>query len=123
MKKKERIFCSLYCRAPVNFNPQTRILNRNFISEGAKYDGEPDGYKLIDYFLNPKFIPKKIDWSFFVFGWYLVLKYGFTNIKQWIAQGQYTRPSSLQYGGDKMQTGPKLIMEWLKKNISNINSV
>lgn len=97
-------------------------LNRNFISEGTKYDGEPDGYKLIDYFLNPKSTPKKIDWFFFISGWYLVLKYGFNNIKQWIAQGQYTRPSSLQYGGDKMQTGPTLIVEWLKKNISNIKS-
>ena len=95
-------------------------LNRNFILDERDYKGEPDGYKLIDYYLNPQSIPKSFDLMFILNGWYLVLRHGFTNLKQWIAQGQYTRPSSLQYGGESIQKGPKLIVGWLKKNINNI---
>ena len=87
-------------------------MNRNFINT---HSGEPDGYKKIDKFLNPNTIPKKFELSFYIDGIKLILKYGFTNFKQWFAQGQYTRPSSLQYGGNKLQIGPKLLIDWLKK--------
>ena len=89
-------------------------MNRNFINI---HSGEPDGYKKIDKFLNPSTIPRKFELSFYIDGIKLILKYGFTNFKQWFAQGQYTRPTSLQYGGDKLQKGPKLLIDWFRENI------
>tara|TARA_B100001540_G_C15779463_1_gene630269 strand:- start:1310 stop:1891 length:582 start_codon:yes stop_codon:yes gene_type:complete len=44
-------------------------------------------------------------------------------VKQWFAQGQYTRPKSLQFGGDKIQTGPELILNWLKLNLKNTKKI
>ena len=95
-------------------------MNRNFINT---HSGEPDGYKKIDKFLNPNTIPKKFELSFYIDGIKLILKYGFTNFKQWFAQGQYTRPSSLQYGGDKLQKGPKLLIDWLRKNLKETQMI
>ena len=80
-------------------------LNRNFLKN---HSGEPEGYKNINAFLNPNSIPKKSELSFYLEGIKLILKYGFINFKQWFAQGQYTRSTSLQYGGDQLQKGPKL---------------
>ena len=95
-------------------------MNRNFIKD---HQGEPEGYAKIDTFLNPKSVPPKLDIMFLPRGISLLLKYGFTNVKQWFAQGQYTRPQSLQYGGDTLQQGPKMILEWLKKNLNNTKKV
>lgn len=92
-------------------------LNRNFLT---KHEGEPEGYKLIDKFLNPKTIPNRFDLFFLIQGFMILMKYGFTNVKQWFAQGQYTRPQSLQFGGDKIQAGPELLLNWLKINLKNI---
>ena len=95
-------------------------LNRNFLE---KHEGEPEGYKLIDKFVNAPGLPKKFDPTFYIQGIQLLVRYGFTNIKQWFAQGQYTRPKSLQYGGDKLQEGPSLILEWLKKNLQKTKEI
>ncbi len=92
-------------------------LNRNFLT---RHEGEPEGYKLIDSFINPQSIPNKFDPFFLINGLSLLLKHGFTNVKQWFAQGQYTRAQSLQFGGDKIQKGPGLLLDWLKKNLKNI---
>jgi hypothetical protein len=92
-------------------------LNRNFLT---RHEGEPEGYKLIDSFINPQSIPNKFDPFFLIQGVILLLKYGFTNVKQWFAQGQYTRAQSLQFGGDKIQKGPELLLDWLEKNLKNI---
>ena len=89
-------------------------LNRNFLKH---HEGEPEGYKKIDSFINPSTMPSKIDLMFLPQGIRLLLKYGFTNVKQWFAQGQYTRPKSLQYGGNTIQESTKLILEWLSKNL------
>ena len=92
-------------------------LNRNFL---INHEGEPDGYRLIDKFLNPKTTPSKFDLTFLPQGIATLMRHGFTNVKQWFAQGQYTRPHSLQYGGDKLQNGPRLLLEWLRSNLKNI---
>jgi len=92
-------------------------LNRNFLT---RHEGEPEGYKLIDSFINPQSIPNKFDPFFLINGLRLLLKYGFTNVKQWFAQGQYKRAQSLQFGGDKIQKGPELLLDWLEKNLKNI---
>jgi len=95
-------------------------LNRNFLTN---HKGEPEGYKLIDKFINPNTIPFKFDPFFLIQGLTLLIKHGFTNVKQWFAQGQYTRPKSLQFGGDKIQTGPELILNWLKLNLKNTKKI
>tara|TARA_Y100000748_G_scaffold303488_1_gene308766 strand:+ start:613 stop:1716 length:1104 start_codon:yes stop_codon:yes gene_type:complete len=95
-------------------------LNRNFLTS---HEGEPVGYKNIDSFINPSSTPRKFDPIFLINGIWLLLKYGFTNIKQWFAQGQYSRPESLQYGGNKIQKSTKLILEWLRTNLEKTKQV
>ena len=95
-------------------------LNRNFLNEKSEFHGEPDGYERINNFLNPSKIPNKYDFSFYLKGVLYLVKYGFRNLKQWIAQGQYQRSDSIQFGGKEMQKGPALIMNWLKNNITQV---
>ena len=95
-------------------------MNRNFIKD---HQGEPEGYAKIDTFLNPKSVPPKLDLMFLPRGISLLLKYGFTNVKQWFAQGQYTRPQSLQYGGDRLQQGPEKILKWLETRCSDTKNI
>ena len=95
-------------------------LNRNFLNNQSDFSGEPDGYNQINEFLNPSHIPVQTDMLFYLKGVIYLIKYGFKNLKQWIAQGQYGRPYSLQFGGIEMQKGPKLLMNWLQENISHM---
>ena len=101
-------------------NEKNVDLNRNFLKV---HQGEPEGYEKINLFVNPQTIPSKIDFMFWLEGVNLILKYGFTNVKQWIAQGQYTRPMSLQYGGNKLEQGPELILDWLKNNLIKTKNI
>ena len=95
-------------------------LNRNFLND---HKGEPEGYEKINSFLNPKSIPSRFDLMYLPKGLSLLLRYGFTNVKQWIAQGQYTRPRSLQFGGNKLQQGPEKIVKWLKENLTDTKNI
>jgi len=95
-------------------------LNRNFLNNQSEFKGEPDGYERINNFLNPAKTPNKYDFSFYLKGAFYLVKYGFRNLKQWIAQGQYRRSDSIQFGGKEMQKGPTLLMNWLKNNITQV---
>ena len=45
-----------------------------------------------------------------------------TILKQWVAEGQYEYPKAIQYGGDCLQPGPDLLLNWLDKNLSKMSS-
>ena len=84
------------------FNESNADLNRNFMFEEEKYSGVPESYETIEWFLNPQSSPSRID-MFFPQAVYLILRHGFTTLKQAIAGGQYEYPKGIYFGGSKME--------------------
>jgi hypothetical protein len=94
-------------------------LNRNFLLPREEYAGEPDGYARLSPHINQASAPKRKDRFFWRALWY-VLRNGFSATKQAFAEGQYSRPECLQYGGSALEKGPELIIEWLEKNLTSV---
>jgi len=110
------------------FNENNVDLNRNFLRLDEQYSGVPEGYEKVKDFINPKTVPKKNEYSYNIRALMLMLKYGFSNLKQAVAEGQYQYPTAIQYGGSKLEKGPTMLIKWLSTNrrtisISNSNSV
>ena len=97
-------------------NENNADLNRNFLPSGEEYAGEPKGYADVDSLLNPKSPPSRGEFILFKSIWHS-LRYGWSATKQAIAEGQYTRPKAMQYGGEKLLQGPSLLLEWMKINL------
>ena len=92
-------------------------LNRNFLPTGEEYSGEPEDYQRVDHLINPE---KTIQRKERGFGRRIlghVLKHGWSRTKQAIAEGQYTRPESMQYGGGGLEEGPSLFLKWLNMEL------
>ena len=105
------------------FNENNVDLNRNFLRSDQSYSGVPEGYEYIREFFNPLTPPKKRE-RLFIFGALkLVLRHGFNNVKQWVAEGQYEYPKAIQFGGKNLQPGPKLLLDWLDKNLKGISHI
>ena len=88
-------------------------LNRNFLAANSTYSGSDPTYKKLDQFLNH---PSSAHWF-----WPRILfnigRFGFSSVKNAVAQGQYDFPSGLFFGGHSLQEGPQLYRSWLQKNI------
>jgi len=93
-------------------NENNADLNRNFLPPGEPYVGEPERYHELDGFLNPRSYKSTFDMFTLRAAW-VMLKMGFNIAKQTIAEGQFERPKSMNYGGHQMCEGPKLWLEYL----------
>jgi hypothetical protein len=105
------------------FNENNVDLNRNFLRLDELYSGVPDGYEEIKDFINPKTVPKKNEYSFNIRALLLILKHGFSNLKQAVAEGQYEYPTAIQYGGSKLEQGPSMLIDWLNINLAPIKQI
>ena len=105
------------------FNENNVDLNRNFLRLDEHYSGVPEGYEEVKDFINPKTVPKKREPSFNIRALMLILRYGFNNIKQAVAEGQYQYPTAIQYGGSKLEKGPTMLIEWLTTNLASTNKL
>lgn len=105
------------------FNENNVDLNRNFLRKDQNYSGVPDGYGNIRNFINPESPPKKKERWFKLKAFILILKYGFNNLKQCVAEGQYQYPKAIQYGGSELQNGPALLLDWLDKSLDGIKKI
>ena len=94
-------------------------LNRNFLLPGEEYAGEPAGYAQLSPLINQPSIPKRNERFFLRALWY-VFRNGFSATKQAFAEGQYSRPECLQYGGSALEKGPELIIEWLERHLTSV---
>ncbi len=93
-------------------------LNRNFLLAGQPFSGAPPAYRELDGLLNPKHPPSALTPFLLVAGPKL-LKYGFSALKNAIAQGQYDFPQGVFFGG-KAPSRSQVILtsharEWLGK--------
>ena len=105
------------------FNENNVDLNRNFLRTDEHYSGVPEGYEEVKDFINPKTIPKKREPSFNIRALMLILRHGFNNLKQAVAEGQYQYPTAIQYGGSKLEKGPTMLIEWLMTNLASTNKL
>ena len=105
------------------FNENNVDLNRNFLRLDEKYSGVPENYHKFKDFINPKTIPKKNEYSFKIRAFLLVLKHGFSKIKQAVAEGQYQYPTAIQYGGSKLEKGPSMLIKWMEENLSTTRNL
>ena len=105
------------------FNENNVDLNRNFLKKGQEYAGVSEGYHHIQDFVNPETPPPKKERWFGLRAFRLIMKHGFNNLKQWAAEGQYEHPKAIQYGGNKLEPGPDLLLNWLDENLEGISKV
>ena len=105
------------------FNENNVDLNRNFLKKNQNYSGVPDGYHHIKKFINPETIPPKKERWFGLKAFGLIMKHGFNNLKQWVAEGQYEHPEAIQFGGKVLQAGPDLLLGWLDEQLKGINKI
>jgi hypothetical protein len=91
-------------------------LNRNFLVNGEAFSGAPELYRTLDPLLNPCSPPSRD--AFHVRAAATAIRHGFHRVKQAIAEGQYEFPNGLFFGGDALQEGPRLYMDWLRQHLS-----
>ena len=100
------------------FNEHNVDLSRNWLEEGAAWTGAPRVYRLVSHFLNPAVIRP---WDlFYLKAILLILRYGFSPLRQAIAGGQYEDPQGLFYGGSRLEEGPAKFKAWLNDNRSTV---
>jgi hypothetical protein len=80
------------------FDEQGIDLNRNFLLPGETYEGAPARYRELDTLLNPTYPPSYLDTFLFRAG-LAILRYGFADLKEAVAGGQYDYPKGLFFGG------------------------
>jgi hypothetical protein len=90
------------------FDEQNIDLNRNFLLPGEAYEGAPARYRELDGFLNPRYPPSYLD-PFLPRAALAIARYGFADLKQAVAGGQYDYPTGLFFGG----RGPAAVNERL----------
>jgi hypothetical protein len=98
------------------FNESNVDLNRNFLAPGERWEGASPLYRDLDPLLNPP-TPPAAD------GFYLrlalfALRHGASGPRQAIAEGQYEFPRGLFYGGGRLESGPRLLLDWLQANVA-----
>ncbi|MEE8349163.1 MAG: DUF2817 domain-containing protein [Acidobacteriota bacterium] len=104
------------------FNENNVDLNRNFLTAGEPFEGAPEGYRLLNALLNPESPPRK--WDMFyprLVGF--ILRYGFNNLKQAIAGGQYHYRRGLFFGGHQLEEGPALLLDWFKGHFHGVKRI
>ena len=73
--------------------------------------------------IDPKTPPKEKERGFKLKALRLIMKHGFNNLKQWVAEGQYEDSKAIQFGGFELQPGPELLLEWLDKKLQNTKEI
>jgi Protein of unknown function (DUF2817) len=96
-------------------------LNRNFGPHAQNASAASGLYERIDAILNPPSAPG-FDW-FPLAAAALTLRYGYRNLRQTVAEGQYTHPRGLFYGGADLEAGPQHYLEWLRRNCARAKYV
>ena len=87
-------------------------LNRNFMRAGEAYSGADPGYHKLNEVLNPETPPER---ELFLLRTAInILRYGFSSLKNSIAQGQYEYPKGLFFGGKASSSSMRIIQENLQ---------
>ena len=91
-------------------------LNRNFLRRDERWEGAPALYPRLDPLLNPHSAPAPDGFRLRLA--LLALRHGPRPVRQAIAEGQYEFPRGLFFGGKSLEPGPRLYLDWLRRNLS-----
>lgn len=98
------------------WNADNVDLNRNFLGTYAPLPANPR-YSRIQPALNPR---TEIEQRTFILSALRVLsRYRFSQLQQTIAQGQYTDPTGLFYGGQQAAPETRQVLHFLKEHLSH----
>ncbi len=100
-------------------NEDNADLNRNFLSKGEEYAGEPKHYERLNSLLNPHTAPGGFD-PFLLKALWAIVTLGFSTAKQTVQEGQYERPKAMQYGGGKLAESSQHVLDWLEENLTEV---
>ena len=103
-------------------NEDNADLNRNFLPPGENYEGEPENYAKLDHLLNPTSMKSGREFYTIRAAWHS-FRLGFANAKQAVQEGQYTRPTSLQYGGAKLAESSQNFIDWCKRSLTDVKQI
>jgi hypothetical protein len=92
-----------------------------FLRPDERWEGAPVLYPRLDPLLNPS-TPPEAD-AFRLRLALFALRHGPAATRQAIAEGQYEYPRGLFYGGKALEAGPRLYLEWLRRNLSKARRV
>jgi hypothetical protein len=99
------------------FNESSVDLNRNFLAPGEEFRGAPEAYRRLNTLLNPASPPRRFDF-FLPRAGAAILRYGFRDLKQAIAQGQYEFPQGLFFGGRELEKTARVATAWAKSRLA-----
>ena len=92
------------------WNEDNVDLNRNFLDPTEAFEGQPDGYELLNSFLNPTSPPPILDASILRLTW-LLATLGFSALADAVAVGQYEYPRGLFFGGSEPTASHRIFQE------------
>ena len=96
--------------------------NRNFLLEGQRFEGAPEGYAALDPLLNPRRPPSRWE-PFLLKAAWAIARYGMPALRQTIAGGQYAFPRGLFFGGAGPSRTHRLLAENLGRWLPGARSV
>ena len=102
------------------FNENNVDLNRNFLEPHEKFAGAPEGYQMLDGFLNPATPPSS---DLFYLRGGLLARYGMAALLQAIAGGQYVNPKGLFFGGACLEQGPAKLQAYLADHLAGVERI
>ena len=101
------------------FNEENVDLNRNFLRNGAAFNGASDGYAHLNKFLNPESPPSRMDLFRLRAVWH-ICRHGLQPLKQAVAGGQYDYPKGIFFGGHRPSQSAQIVFEhcdaWIGKS-------
>jgi hypothetical protein len=103
------------------FNENNVDLNRNFLAPNEKFAGAPEGYLIMDKFLNPPTPPNRD--LFYLRAAWLMARYRMETLKQAIAGGQYVNSKGLFFGGKHLEQGPMKFQEYMASKLANVERI
>ncbi len=104
------------------WNENNVDLNRNFIVSKRWPRTASSKYQSICGLLNPETPPPKWD-GFEIRAAYAIARYGYKNLQQAIAEGQYEFPRGLFFGGVELEESSRVLLDWLRVNCEGANEV
>jgi hypothetical protein len=104
------------------FNESNVDLNRNFLAPHEEFAGVAEAYRRLNELLNPANPPRRID-LFLPRAGAALLRHGFQNLKQAIAEGQYEFPRGLFFGGRQVEESAAAVLAWAKSRLAGVKEV
>jgi hypothetical protein len=104
------------------FNENNVDLNRNFLAADQEFRGAAEAYRKLNGLLNPATPPHALD-LFLPRAVYCIARYGFQNLKQAVAEGQYEFPQGLFFGGRQREQAAALVLAWSRRRLAAVEEV